>query len=128
MNLSIRSKLIVFTFCIVLLVGGSISLYSIYQGRQRINEDFQKEALEAAALISRTLDNDLYFLNVHSLRVRLESARANHDISYIYVTDSEGVVLADGTPENTLRDQKLTDGFSREMLRSDKWISGLEGE
>jgi len=128
MNFSIRSKLIVFTFCVVLLVGGSISLYFIYQGRQRILSDFEKDARETTTLISTNIADDLYFLNVHALRLRLESARANPDISYIYVTDSEGVMLADGTQENALRDQKLTDGFSREMLRSDKWISGLEGE
>ena len=105
MKFTIRYKLIAFTFCIVLLVGGGISLYSIYQGRERILTTFEKEALETTALISRNIADDLYFLNIHSLRRRLESARANPDISYTYVTDLEGVVLSDGTSGNTLRGQ-----------------------
>jgi signal transduction histidine kinase len=125
---SIRLKLIAFTFCVVLLVGGAISLYSIYQGRQRIFTTFEKDAREITAVISGTIVNDLYFLDLRSLRYRLEGARVNPEISYTLVTDSEGVVLTDGTGENALRDQKLTDPFSQEILLSGGWISRVEGE
>jgi len=42
MKFSIRVKLLGFTFCLVLLVGGAIALYSIYQGRERILTTFNK--------------------------------------------------------------------------------------
>ncbi|MBI4489255.1 MAG: HAMP domain-containing protein [Deltaproteobacteria bacterium] len=128
MKFSIRLKLIAFTLCVVLLVGGSISLYFIYQGRQRIFTTFEKDARDITAVISGTIVNDLYFLDLRSLRRRLESARVNPEISYTLVTDSEGVVLTDGTEENALRDQKLTDPFSQEILLSGGWISRVEGE
>ncbi len=128
MKFSIRYQLIAFTFCIVLLVGGSISLYSIYQGRQRILSDFERDAREITTLISTNTADDLYFLNVHALRLRLESSRTNPDISYTYVTDTDGAVLSDGTQENLLRDQKLTDSFSQMTLHSASWISRVEGE
>src|SRR3989338_5621485 len=123
MKFTIRFKLIGFTFCIVLLVGGAISLYSIYQGRQRIFTTFEKESRETTAMISRIVANDLYFHDLNSVRLRLEETRVNPDISYTYVTDLQGVVLADGTEENALRDQKLSGAVSREMLLSDRWIS-----
>ncbi|MFQ5841832.1 MAG: ATP-binding protein [Thermodesulfobacteriota bacterium] len=103
-----------------------MSLYSIYQGRQRIFTTFEKDAREITAIISKTLVNDLYFLDVHSLRLLLRNTRVNPDISHIYVADLEGLVLADGTSENPQRDQKLTDTFSEEILHSDDWISRVE--
>ncbi|MBI4489191.1 MAG: GAF domain-containing protein [Deltaproteobacteria bacterium] len=128
MQFSIRLKLVAFTFCVVLLVGGAISLYSIYQGRQRIFTTFEKDARDITAVISGTIVNDLYFLDLRSLRRRLQGTRLNRDISYTLVTDLEGVVLTDGTEENALRDQKLTDPFSKEILLSGGWISTVEGE
>ncbi len=126
MKLSIRTKLILFTVCVVLLVGGSIALHSFSQGRELIVTNFERDARETAALIAGSVANDLYHLDVHSLRVRVESAVTNPDIRYIYVMDKEGVVLADNSNENALRNKKLSDNFSREMLLARNWISRLE--
>jgi len=128
MRFSIRLKLIAFTFCVVLLVGGGISLYGIYQGRQFIFTAFEKEARKVTALISESVMDELYFLDIRGLRRRLGSARVNPDISYTYVTDLDGLVLSDGSGGNPLRDEKLTDAFSRAMLHAEDWISRIEGE
>ncbi len=126
MRPNIRVKLIGFTFCIVLLVGGTISLYSIQQGRQHIVAAFEGEARGITALIAGTITSDLYFLDLRSLRVRLDNARVNPEVKYTYAMDVNGVVLSDGTQENLLRDETLTDSFSREILRADQWISRRE--
>jgi signal transduction histidine kinase len=128
MKFSIRLKVSVFTLGVVLLVGGGISIYSIYQGRQRILAAFENQARETTAMISRNIADELYFLDLSLLRVRLQSTRRNPDFRFTYVTDLDGVVLADGTLENTLRDQKLSDPFSKEILLSDRWISRVEGD
>ncbi|MBI2351604.1 MAG: GAF domain-containing protein, partial [Deltaproteobacteria bacterium] len=128
MKFNIRIKLIAFTFCIILLVGGSISLYFIYQGRQRILETFKEGALQTTTLLSGTLINDLYFLDISSLRHRLRNARVNPDISRTYVMDSEGILLTDGTGQNPMGGQKLTDNLTRELLQSKGWVSQVEDE
>ncbi|MBI3058313.1 MAG: GAF domain-containing protein, partial [Deltaproteobacteria bacterium] len=128
MKFNIRIKLIAFTFCIILLVGGSISLYFIYQGRQRILETFKEDALQTTTLLSGTLINDLYFLDISSLRHRLRNARVNPDISHTYVMDSEGILLTDGTGQNPMGGQKLTDNLTRELLQSKGWVSQVEDE
>jgi len=43
MTFSFRFKLMSFTFCIIFIVGGSISLYTIYQGHRRILTTFRSE-------------------------------------------------------------------------------------
>jgi len=128
MKLSIRTKLIAFTVCIILLVGGSISLYSIYQGSERTLHTFRNDALQTTTLLSGTIVSDLYFLDISALRHSLQNARVNPDIAYTYVLDAGGTVLTDGTGRNPLGGQKMTDEFSGEMLQSTGWISRAEGE
>ena len=51
MRLSIRSKLIAYAFFIAFLVGGGISVYSIYIGHERLMRKFeQNDALKADLL------------------------------------------------------------------------------
>ncbi|MBI2988961.1 MAG: GAF domain-containing protein [Deltaproteobacteria bacterium] len=126
MNLNIRLKLVAFTVCVVLLVGGSISLYSILQVREQILTTFEDQSQEITAMISRDILNPLYFFDISSLRRQLENIRLNPDFSYTYITDLNGVVLADGTRENSLRDQRLSDPFSKEVMLADHWISRTE--
>jgi len=126
MKFSIRLKLIAFTFCVVLMVGGGISLYSVQLERQQVFATFEKDARQVTSVLSGNLINSLYFLDLRSLRDQLGSARLNPDIRYTYVTDSAGVVLTDGSTENALRGQKLTDSFSQKMLLSNSWISRVE--
>ncbi|HWP56448.1 MAG TPA: ATP-binding protein [Candidatus Acidoferrales bacterium] len=127
MKLSIRAKLILYTFCIALLVGGGISFYSISLGRDRLLRNFEHSSRDIVALIAKSIFNDLYFLNLHSLRARLQTAQVNPDITYTLVADAAGVILTDGTEQELKQDQKLTDGFSLRALRARGWISELQG-
>ncbi|MFQ5598014.1 MAG: PAS domain S-box protein [Nitrospiria bacterium] len=122
MKLSFRLKLLAWTLGVILLVGGSISLYSVYLGREKIFKGFLKEALHITTLLSSNLADDLYDLDVLSLRLKLENTHMNPDLRKGYVMDVQGVVLADGTAENALRDRTLTDPFSRQVLNADDWI------
>ncbi len=128
MKFNIRHKLIAFAFCIALVVGGSISLYTMHSGRQQILLTFEKDARATADLIARTIANELFFLDVASVRMRLESSRANADIRYTIVTDAKGFVLTDGTDENRLGGQLLADSFVREMLRAEGTVVKAEGD
>src|SRR5918995_5625879 len=128
MNFNIRLKLVLFTFSIVLLVGGSISLHSVFLGQRRMLTAFEQNARRIAALMAGAVVNDIYFLDLDSLRRRLQSSRVNSDIMYTLIMDSEGVVLSDGTSANVLRDQKPTDQFIDQLLQANDWISTVDGE
>src|SRR5918999_1347134 len=99
MKFSIRTKLIAFGLCNALLVGGGISVYSIHLGRDRILSNFEREARGITGSVAQNIVNDLYFLDLRSLRLHLETARTNRDLLYTFVTDSQGVILSDGTEE-----------------------------
>ncbi len=127
MKLSIRFKFILYTFCTILFVAGSISVFLIFQERQRTLAMFNERDLQIAFFISNSIKNNLYFLKVSSLRNQLLNAREiNPEIENILVMDADGIVLSDSTYENQLRDQKLKDPFSTEVLQSDHWISSRE--
>lgn len=124
---SIRFKLIIFCAGIVLLIGGSIAAYSILLKRREILATFQRESKTVMSVIAGIVANDIYFLDVRSLRRKLQTARANPNIRYIYVTDMNGIILTDGTGSNSLRDQSLNDPFNREARRAEDWITEIEG-
>jgi two-component system cell cycle sensor histidine kinase/response regulator CckA len=128
MKFNIRLKLVLFTFSIVLLVGGSISLHSIFLGQRRMLTAFEQNARRIAALMAGAVVNDIYFLDLDSLRRRLQSARVNSDIMYTLIMDSKGAVLSDGISANVLSDKKPTDPFINRLLQANDWISEVEGE
>ena len=127
MKFTIRAKFLVLASVIVLMVGGGISSYLIHAERQMIFELFKKHSLDHAGLISDSLANSLYFLDIASLRNQLSHTRVNHEIRKTYVTDVDGVVLTDGTVENPFRNQKLPDSFARKILLADQRITQLDG-
>ena len=128
MKFSIRLKLVLFTFSIVLLVGGSISLYSVFLGQRRMLAAFEQNARGTAALMAGAVVNQIYFLDIGSLRRRLQSSRVNSDIMYTLVMDSKGAILSDGTSANLLRDEKPADPFINRLLQANDWVSAVEGE
>ena len=128
MKFNIRHKLIAFAFCIALLVCASISLYTMHSGKQHIFLSFEKDARATADLIARTIANELFFLDVASVRIRLESSRAHANIRYTIVTDAKGFVLTDGTNENRWGGELLADSFVREVLRAEGTVVKAEGD
>jgi PAS domain S-box-containing protein len=127
MTATLRFKLIAFTWGVILLVGAAIAGVSIYVVRQRILTDFEKEARENAVQIAGAVADDLYFLDVRAIRRHVENARFNPNVRAIQVADMEGVVIQDGTTENTRRGQRLADLFSQRLLRADSWVSEVQG-
>jgi sensor histidine kinase regulating citrate/malate metabolism len=128
MKFNIRLKLVLFTFSIVLLVGGSISLHSVFLGQRRMLAAFEQNARRIAALMAGAVVNQIYFQDIGSLRRRLQSARVNSDIMYTLIMDAEGAVLSDGTSANILKDKKPADPFIDRLLQANDWISEVEGE
>ena len=126
MKFGIRTRLIVYTCCIVLLTGGAISAYFSRAGWQQALSDFEQQARELTALISGSLVDELYFADVNRLTLRLQDIRSNRDFSYAYVADENQVVLTDGTRENPMRDKRLADDFSNKLTHADGWMSALE--
>ncbi len=127
MRLNIRGQLIGFAFFLILLVGGSISLYSIYQVRTEHLKRFKRSALESTKIIALTVTDALYQFKISTLRRELQATRIDQDIVSTYVLDSDGLVLSDGTAENLFRDQIPKDAFSEKVLQSHHWIHETEG-
>ncbi len=126
MKTSIRLKLLAYTFLIVLIVGGSISLFFIREGRNEILSSYEKKSRQLTDLVSQIIINDVYFLDTHAIRMHLQDARINPDVIETYVMDGEGKILSDGTPQNIWSDRKLQDPFSQKILKAKSWISSFE--
>jgi len=124
--MTLRIKLLSYTFCVILMVGGAISLYAIAQGRHYVLTTFQGECHDTAAMMAELVANDVYVLNLLSLRNRLANMRINPTIRYTYIMDADGVVLADGTQANILRDQRLPAALGADLLQREVWLSRID--
>src|SRR5918994_3085473 len=126
MKLGIRAKLIFFA-CAIVLAASATSAGLIYlQAFREIHNKAERAAKEVAALTAASVFDDIYRLDLSRLREKLKATRANSDITYTFVIDSDGVVLSDGTSENFRRDQKLSDPFSALMMNSAEWVTHVE--
>jgi PAS domain S-box-containing protein len=125
-KLSIQKKLIVFSFCLVLLVGGSISLYAIHQGEKYLLTTFEKKSSDISKLVAESIIDELYFLKISELRRHLKLAQTNPDISYIYVTDGSGTIL---TGVGTVAAQQDAEAFLNSVVlpADSAWVSRTEG-
>jgi signal transduction histidine kinase len=127
MKLGLRFRLIAFTFCLILTVGGSILGYSIYLGRDNIFDAFEREAKESVAVITESIVNDLYFFDLRGLDVRLAAARANTDIRRIDLMDLEGVVVAETGKGDSRLGHQLGGPLATGMRSASTWLSISEG-
>ncbi len=129
MKLGIRAKLIFFAFGVVLAASAASAGLIYLQQFREIRNTAERAATDVAALIAASAFDDLYRLDVSTrLREKLKATRANPDISYTLLIDSDGMVLSDGTSENPRRDQKLSDPFSALMMNSAEWVTHFEAD
>ena len=119
----IRTKLLAFTGLIILLVAGSLTVITIFTEREQALKVYEEEAFSIANTLSRAVFNDLYDLDMRSLRIQLASIRVNPDIGFTYILDEKGLVLSDGSKENPLRDQRLEDPFTAHVMTAGDWIT-----
>ncbi len=128
MKLGIRGKLILFAVCVALLSSLGSALFVYFQQRREILYDVERTVKDIATLTAASVFDEVYRLDISGLRQKLRAVRANPDLSYTYVTDVAGLVLADGSAQNPLRDQKLADPFSALMRASADWVTRIEGD
>jgi PAS domain S-box-containing protein len=101
MKLNIKQKLIIFTCCLVFLVGIAIAMFSIYEGRNQLMATFAEQSRGMAQILADGLVQDIYFNDVTALRDRLHATLAHPSVIQIHVFDSAANLLyaADKTKE-----------------------------
>ena len=97
---SIRTQLILFASFLVLLVGGSISAYSIFQQQRGVLAAYIAETKTNVTTLSDVVLDDLYLINMSNMRKILHSIKANSSVLHAYIADSKKRIITDGTREN----------------------------
>ena len=126
MTLRLRTKLSLFACALVLVATGSSVALIVQRERKGIAEVAFREARQVTVSLSAALYDDLYRLDLRALERTLKVARTNPNIKQSYLADLNGAVLVDGTGSNEMRDQKLSDDFSLQVLRAQDWLGRIE--
>jgi signal transduction histidine kinase/HAMP domain-containing protein len=128
MKLTIGLKLSVLTCLIVIFVGTAISVYFTFIARRYLFQTVEMQSRAVAEVLSKSLADPIYLLDLRTLRTHLRTFRVNPLIEHIHVLDIKGIILSEGTAEDARRGQSTSDPLDRELLTSKKWISRERGK
>ena len=128
MMYGIRTKLLVYSMVIVLLVSVSISVFSMVTNEIRVRAQFEEEALRHSSLIAETLAPSLTRPDTAAITKRLRSARLHADVTRSVVFDRDGHVIADGSAENLLQGRRLSGPIVKSIVTAHRWFSENNGQ
>ncbi len=108
---------------ISMILFGSIS-YTIYKD-QLIHQRIE-EARYLILLSSQEMENPLYFVQLDKLNAIIRNIKENHNVIAVFVLDTRGKVITDGTYENRFYGQVMADDFSERSIKSGESIVVIE--
>lgn len=95
-----------------MIIFGSLS-YSIF--KEKLIQERVEEAESLIGLASEEIKNPLYFLELNKLNNIIQNIKKNPNVLSVYIMDSSGRVITDGTPENKFYNQILNDDLSKKI-------------
>ena len=105
---SIRSRLVLYTTVIILVVAASITFFSTLSSRKQSLNTQRDHALEITRMVSSLVAPALYDLDSVTVRNKLAEIKISvPSIHKIYILDSERRIFSDGSKTNPLRGQVL---------------------
>lgn len=107
MKFSIRSRLLLFSLLLILTgvtLTGGIALYIQINTLEMNHKHFGEELAE---IVGKNILDPLYNLEIHKLQAQLQTLANNDDFVQTLILDTEGVILADGTDENRLQEERI---------------------
>ncbi len=108
-----------------MIIFGSLS-YSIF--KEKLIQERIEVAESLIGLASEEIKNPLYFLELNKLNSIVQNIKKNPDVLSVYIMDSSGRVITDGTPENKLYNQILNDNLSKKSVQSNELLYEIKND
>jgi PAS domain S-box-containing protein len=127
MRLNIKQKLIIFTCCLVFLVGIAIALFSIREGRKQVMATFAEQSRGMAQILADGLVQDIYSKNVALLKERMRATLAHPSVVQVSVFDGAGNLLYSADKTKTTESPAGSIHLPSESLAGE-WKSTRNGD
>lgn len=108
MVFSLKSKLIIFTLAISLMISGSIVTTALIKQNESIHHEFSIKAITLSNLVSKSVIDPIYELRIHLLTEILSGAIEDEDVVTAWAIDTDELIISDGTEENALEAEPAT--------------------
>lgn len=106
---SIRAKAMFLAFLVVSTIGLSVIGYSLVRVQKIYLEETLAKGSLTSDILSYSIIDPLYNFKIDKLSESLSNTLVNKDVTRLYIADSDFYILADGTEDNELRDELLSD-------------------
>lgn len=118
MKVGLRAKATCYIGVLVVVLTCIITYFSIGSQLQTARDNLLREAHIVTSLLKDSVQQAVQTDNMVALQSLLSGVSNYDDIIYVYVCDSDGVILADGTAEGLLTGKILDDTISRKAVAS----------
>jgi signal transduction histidine kinase/CheY-like chemotaxis protein/HAMP domain-containing protein len=108
MFITVKSKLVVFTIGISLLISGTIATTALIKQKQAVQKTFSFKALTLANQLSKSLVNPIFNLNINIITVTLAEVIDDIDVVRAWAIDTDGLIISDGTEDNELQEEEAS--------------------
>ncbi len=109
MFVTVKSKLIAFTVGISFLISGTIAITALVKQKQAVHKAYSFKAITLATQLSKSLVNPIYNLDIDSITVTLAETIDDIDVVRVWVIDTDGLIISDGTENNELQEEEASD-------------------
>ncbi|WP_321393442.1 sensor histidine kinase [Emcibacter sp.] len=104
----IRSKLLLFTSAVIILLTGATTYFTTSISRQELIDQQIRDSITSIETVSNIIADDVYYLNSVSIRNYLRALATHKDITKSFVLDDKLQVITDGTTENPYRGKDIS--------------------
>ncbi len=116
--MSIQTKLVVYTTFMVLGVALALTWWFTAHQLGSIRDIYVRRADTLVHTLIINLEDDLYALRLHRLRLALAGLRRDEEVVHALVLDAAGNILTDGSMENPQRGKVPHDIIARQLVDS----------
>ena len=109
MFVTVKSKLIVFTVGISFLISGTIATTALVKQKQAVHKAYSFKAITLATQLSKSLVNPIYNLDINIITDTLAETIDDIDVVRVWVIDTDGLIISDGTENNELQEEEASD-------------------
>jgi two-component system, sensor histidine kinase and response regulator len=119
MRITIKARLTAYTLNIIFIVGGAIALFMANTLVESLHEEFRNKAQALATVLRADLTDATFQLDVAGITASLQAANRDPDVIDAIVLDTDGVILSDGTDDNSRQ-------FERDVHFHDDEVAQLD--
>lgn len=128
MKFGLGHKIAAFTSILILLIGAALFSVLVYREQVTIHNLRMEQSMEFAKRTAFQVDDYLYSLDIREMRRVVSGALQSGSVETVWVLDTQGRLLTDGSEKPALRNQKPQEPFIDRLIGAEGPLNSMEAK